>query len=1159
MKLAYRKDILRSIRISYKRFASIALIVALGVSVLTGIYATCQDMYASADRFYDEQNLFDIRVVSTLGLTDEDVEVLKTVKGVQVAEGGYFETVHTQAGNARKTAQMEVLSANSLNAPYILEGALPRASGEIAVTRNYLNAANKHIGDKVTIEEDTDQNEEDEDAKSSADTQPSSGAVEWDAEVDTGDEETPTFARTEYTITGVVIDPMQVNSNDDSKSFRAASATDYNFYIIPADADSDIYTAIYLQLTGLSGLNSYSKEYEDAVQSVIDQIETRLMTDREKARYDEVIADARTRLTDAENDMNAKFADAEKKFADAWAEIHDGWSKLSEGEIDWVSGDAEWQENSQKLQDGKLELVEQRQQAELQFADADNQFSAQQDTVSGAVSSASSGAAAIKSAFGENLPDAQWNALVSGASDKTYALLNADPQSQPSASAVAAATSGEQNDLTAAIAQTGDPALAGMTQSAIEAALGLGMAKGAQRAFDTQYSAYNAQKSAAMKQITDAEEELAQNEQKLTDARKELDDGKIKIQNGFAQLNDGEAELNQKEADAEKAFKEAEQELSDNKQKLYDGEAELKGNEWEYQQKKAEGQQKIADAYTDIEEIDTTQWYVQDRDSQDSYSSMKNEMASIEAVGRIFPVIFFVVAILMCLTTMTRMVEEERGLIGTYKSIGLSDGAIYWKYILYALLSSIIGAVFGNLLGFYGLPSVLMGILQTMYTIPYSLMLYYPTSGISGGLLFIAGTAGATAWACRTELTHMPSVLLRPKSPKAGSRVLLERIPMIWNNLKFLNKVTARNLFRYKKRLIMTVAGIMGCTTLLMIGFSIKDTVTGLNPLQYDYITKYDLLAATADEDNDKLISVFVEDPAIKDYLNVRISTVKVINAQGDSESMQMMVVPDGAKLSDYVFTPDTQGVPVTLDNTGILLTENAATELLHVGQGDRVSLQNPKLEQGDTTVAHVVRYYLGNYVYVSQSLYESMFGEYMPNAALAHLADTVTDQAAFAKALPEQHDFIQTAVSTAAMRADFATNFTMLNAVILLLIVMAGGLAFVVLFTLSSTNISERARELATIKVLGFYDMEVHSYVNKETVILTGIGALLGLPVGYAFSGLIISTLSIPSVQFVLSAQPLSYVYSAVISFGFGLIVSLITNRTLDRINMVEALKSIE
>jgi putative ABC transport system permease protein len=304
---------------------------------------------------------------------------------------------------------------------------------------------------------------------------------------------------------------------------------------------------------------------------------------------------------------------------------------------------------------------------------------------------------------------------------------------------------------------------------------------------------------------------------------------------------------------------------------------------------------------------------------------------------------------------------------------------------------------------------------------------------------------------------------------------------------------------------------------------------------------------------------VFDEDPAIKDYLNVRISTIKVTNAQGNSESMQMMVVPDGAKLSDYVFTPDTQGVPVTLTNTGILLTENAASELLHVGQGDKVSLQNPKLDQGDTTVAHVVRYYLGNYVYVSQSLYESMFGAYMPNAALAHLDDTVTDQAAFAKALPDQHDFIQTAVSTEAMRADFATNFTMLNAVIVLLIVMAGGLAFVVLFTLSNTNISERERELATIKVLGFYDMEVHSYVNKETVILTGIGALLGLPVGYFFSGLIISTLSIPAVQFQLSAQPLSYVYSAVISFGFGLIVSIITNRTLDRINMVEALKSIE
>ncbi len=565
----------------------------------------------------------------------------------------------------------------------------------------------------------------------------------------------------------------------------------------------------------------------------------------------------------------------------------------------------------------------------------------------------------------------------------------------------------------------------------------------------------------------------------------------------------------------------------------------------------------MADAYSELDNLDMPQWYVQNRTALDSFSGMNNELASIEALSRIFPVIFLIVAILTSLTTMTRMVEEERGLIGTYRALGYSDWAISRKYVTYASLASVLGGAVGNVLSFIVLPRYLLKILQVLYTVPNYTLEYDALYGIGGAALFIAAIVGATMLVCHSELRQMPAALLRPKAPRIGSHVLLERIPLIWNHLRFLNKVTARNLFRYKKRLIMTVVGIMGCTTLLLVGYAIRDTVNGLMIRQYGEIFRFDLMLVADAGDRDEFYGLLDREDGVGDYIPMQIDTIKVINEQGDSEQMRLMVVPNGISLEGYINTPNREGASVRLDNAGILLTRNAAM-MLALEPGNTIYLQNLKLDQHKVVVSDIAENYLGNSVYITEDLYHTMFGDFAANGALVHLKDTVPDQEAYAHGFLD-YEYVRSSVSRVGMEQSFADNFALVNAVILLLIVLAAGLAFVVLFTLSNINISERERELATIKVLGFFDFEVHAYVNKETLILTVLGVLAGLPAGYAVSHLIVSTLRISSVNFAFTIKPVSYLISGAITFGFALAVSLMTNRTLDRINMVEALKSME
>lgn len=929
MKKAYNKDIWRAMMKGKKRFFSIMLITALGVTMLSGLRAACQDLRYTADIFYDDSNLFDISVVSTLGLTTDDVEALADYPGVRQAEGTYSEVVKTRAGEQNKRAEMKILTQEGINIPYLLEGELPKEKNEMAVTSNYLVDTGKTIGDSVVIEE---QIEEDED---------------------------PNFLETGYLITGTVIDPEDVNSKEGAVAFRTASNADYVFFVNPMAVESEVYSEIYMTLAEGSSLLCYSTAYEKLVKDTVHEMNVSLKPGRQQARYDEIVSKAEAELADAQSELEQELADAQEKLDKAREELQDG---------------------RRQLEEAHEELLASRQTMEQ------------------------------------------------------YGMLT--PQA-------------------------------------------------------------------------------------------------------LQQLEEGEAQWQEKQEELEEA------------------ETELIQEEEKFEGEKADAWAEIEEARAEIGEIEKAQWYIQDRSSLSGYTNVKTDADCIESVGTAFPIIFFLVAILISLTTITRMVEEERGLIGTYKALGFTDREIRKKYLVYAATACLLGGMIGDICGFLVLPKIIFIIFRVMYQLPQYHYQFDMLYGMGGILLFAVGIIAATWIACEAELSHTPATLMRPKAPKRGARVFIERITPIWRRMSFLNKVTARNLFRYKKRMLMTIGGIMGCTALVLCGFVIKDSVTELMPGQYERIYQYDMLAVASDGENETLLSYVEEAQEIADYTNLRIESAKIKNEEDEELTVQLFVVESDSSLEGYINLMDQDNKAVTLSKQGMLVTQNAAN-ILGLTKNRETAIQNLKLEQHKLQIDTLVKNYMGNVVYITRPVYEEVFGKYEPNAVLVHFMEDMTDQRAFTEEFGGREGVLQTS-SVEELKDQFSMAFSLINMVVYIIIVMAAGLALVVLFTLVTTNISERVRELATIKVLGFYDKEVHLYVNKETLILTGIGILLGLPLGNVLGGMLTNALNMPAIYFEVVVHPISYVIAAVISFAFAVMVDVLTDRTLDHIDPVEALKSVE
>lgn len=1163
--LAYVKDTTRSWLRGWKRFLSIAVISLLGVSVLTGIYAGCRDMFLAADRFYDGQGLHDIQILSTYGLTDDDIVALRRIDGVDTIQPERTQSATTDVAGTDKSVTMTEIGVEGLDLPYLQEGRMPTKAGEVAVTEKYLIDSGHSIGDTITItpadtatsfgvdlsdsgdsngnatQAGTETNESgDSDERQETATADTNESGDSDANGERADDETSPQFPTELTITAQVLDPKDLTNPTGyvTSALRSPTTADYVFFAPSSGVTGNVYTAISLTVEGATEQDTFSDEYDHIVDEVIDRIEHTVQDDQQQARRQSIVNEAQRQLDDAKADAYAQLDDAQRQINDQCATLDenrqtlaDTRSQLESAQTEIADGETQIATARSQIAAGRLRITQGRQQineartqlnaGKQQLADARAQLDAAQQELSNAEQMLQL-ARQVRDML-DSVPtvdEATWAQI---AALLAQLGIDVDPVVPPGDGMQSI-----KDQLDATISDTQaqydegkrqyDANNAVVTQKEQETAAG-------EAELNAQASTLEANATALEQQATQLETQaatLATNKQQVEDGLKQVEDGEAQLAAGEQQLNDAQTELDEQRAAADEEF--------------------------------AKQQQTIDD-------IAAARWYVQNRSSIGGYSSLDSDVSSIETLGYAFPVVFLLVAVLMSLTTMTRMVEEERGLIGTYTGLGYGNLTIASRYLLFAVLACLIGGALGLLVGFLGIPSLLLVVLANMYVIPGITLEYDWLYGSLGIALFVVAVLVATAVACAGELRQTPAQLMRPKAPKAGSRVLLERIRPLWRRLSFLNKVTARNIFRFKSRLIMTVGGVAGCTALIVCGLGINDSVDTLGPKQYEDLYRYDLLVVANDADADAMADLVTGDADVTDTMHVRLESGELATDDG-SATIQLMVIPDGGgeELSEMVDLQDAEHgrAALTLADDGVIVAQSAANAL-GVKAGDTVSLTDGNMRHGEVTVTAVNRGVIGSDIYIGEEAYRQAFGDDSPltwNAMYALFDGDGDAQVAYAEGLQDDPSIL-TAMSCEDMRRSF--RFELMAAVVALIIGLAGGLALVVLFTLANTNVSERVREMATLKVLGFTDREVHTYVNKEMMILTGVGILVGLPLGRFVCGLLTAALNMPGIYFEVEVHWWSYLIAAAATLVFALLVQLITNPVLDRIDPVSSLKSVE
>jgi putative ABC transport system permease protein len=1075
MKKALIKDSLTEIKKSFKRFFSILLMSLLGVGFFCGLKAASPDMKLTMDKFFDDNNFYDLQIVSTLGLTDEDYDAISKIDGVKEV----FKTFSTDVKLIEDSKEY-ILNATAyqegINGITVKEGRLPENENECVVEASLLTGLDKKIGDTIKIEEEL------------------------------GEDETSSFKTTDLTIVGSISSSLYI-SRERGTTTLGSGKINYYIYVDKSNISADYYTSLFIHIDGAKELSATSKEYENLVEEVKDNIEE-IVDSQKMVRYDSLIGEANRKLDDAQNELDTQKSDAEKKIQDAENEIENNENKLNESQntlnsnkskanTEFANAKQEIQNAKDNLKQSEDELASKKQEAEKSFEEAENKKS----ELNSQLESLNSPIAQIESSISEISKNVTENGKYM--TDEQLATAN-----------------GQISSLQSQLVEL---------------------------------KTNKAMLESGIKQIDD----------EVSKGKAEIEEAEKKISDGYSQIDENEKTLNQKIKSTNKQLEDAQAEIDSGKTKIEEAKVTLEENKQEFNEKIADAESKLIDARDKVAKIEKPEWYIFDRENNSGYEGYENDSDNIAKIATVFPIVFFVVAILISLTSMTRMVEEQRGLIGTLKALGYTNSEISLKYILYSSLATVIGGVIGMNIGFNFLPRVIISLYGMMYpyvnTIVIEFNWFYAVIGLA--LIFVC-IIGATMYAVYKELKCTPATLMRPKAPRAGKRVILERIPFIWNKLKFTQKVTFRNMFRYKKRFIMTIVGISGCTALILTGFGIKDSVSNIMHFQYGNVYQYDamvtLKSSLTENDISSLLTNLKEKEEISEAIPTYITSEK-IKANDTEKDAQIIVVENNSEFDEVIHLNDVKtGERLALTDNSIFITDKAA-QLLKIKAGDTITVEDADHNEYNLKVGGVVEQYLEHFIYISKDLYESTFGkEYDPNVVYINYSDVDFDEDEFLSQILKDSK-ISTAMGNTKTIESVDDMLTALNSVVYILIVSAGLLAFVVLYNLANINISERIRELATIKVLGFYDKEVFDYVNREIVFLTIIGIILGLIFGKVLNTFIISTCEIEKLRFKRIVMEQSYVYSALITAVFSIIVNFATYFVLKKIDMIESLKSVE
>ena len=1077
MKKALYKDAIKEIKNTYKRFISILLMAFLGVGFFAGIRATSPDMVNTLHTYYEAQNVYDIQVLSTLGLTQEDVDAIKQIDGVKDVVGTYETDAIIEIEQAEIIAK--VMCIEDTNQPVLLEGRMPEKSTECVVEEGFLKGTNKKIGDTIQIEIEDTTNEE--------------------------QEKIPYLKEKEMTIVGTVRSPLYLSQDKGTSKLGAGKI---NYYILIPKENinaSEVFTQIYITIENADKLITSSTAYEEKVNEIKTQIEN-LKEDRQQARYDKLVENANQKVEEAQATLDKEKQDAQAKIQEATQEIEDGKKEIEDGEAqlakneqkvqsEFANATKQIQTGKQQIEQSEKEFLEKQQQAEQQF----EKLELQKQDLQTQLESVNAGLQTIDNNC-EQIEQALQNPLLP--EEERIKLEQQKQELEEQKASLTATKSQIENGITS---------------------IDTGIASGKQ--------------------------ELQEGSNQIQQAKKELENKENQF---YATKKTTTAQLQT-----------ARLELEEAKQKISDGEKELQENTKEFEEKIKEAEAELVDAREKIAEIEHPKWYVLDRNANTGYVSFIQDTESVANIGKVFPIVFFIVATLISLTSMTRMVEEQRTQIGTLKALGYHKIQIAAKYIIYASLACVLGGILGMSVGFVLIPKVIWMMYEMMYQIRDIVLSFDWYNGGMGLILMSLCMIGATIYAAWKELINTPATLMRPKAPKMGRRVLLERLTFIWKRLSFSQKVTIRNIFRYKKRVLMTIIGILGCTSLILAGFGLKDSISQIMPNQFEKVFSYDMqisLKSGLDQSQQEQIKQYIQSKEeVQKSIETYMSSGTVKN--GDlEEDVQIIVPKEKNEIKDMIHLVDiTSRQQIDLPEDGVCLTDKAA-QLLGVQEGDIITLVDADEEEKQVKISYIVENYVSHYIYLSSQVYEELYQkDYETNVMLIQNKELSTEQEDnLATDLIGQNE-VATVSRISTMVKSMDDTLKSLNYVVLILIISAGLLAFVVLYNLSNVNISERIRELATIKVLGFYDKEVYSYVTRETVLLTLIGIALGLIGGYFLSYFIIDTCEINMLRFNKVVEPISYVYAALITIAFTVIVNIVTYFALKKIDMIESLKSVE
>ncbi len=1134
---AMRKDFYMEIRKSLGRFLSIFFIVALGVAFFSGIRSAQPDMLITGDAYFDRANLMDIRVISTFGITEDDVAAISEVDGVEKAVGGYSVDVLVKGEENQKVFHVETLQPD-MNTVEVLEGRLPEKSDECLVDAD----AGYEIGDEIWVESGTDT--------------PVTDSLKGD----------------KFTVVGTGSSPCYISLSRGSTTIGTGSVS--GFVMVDKQAFSmDVYTEVYVTVKGAGKLSAYSDAYEEKVEEVRENIEE-ITGLRGEIRREELVGEAEAELDKARRELADARLEAETELADAWRQIVDGENQLNDAKAQIADGEeeiasakalldekqeeadagaAQYEEGMRQYQEGAAQYEEgmrQYQEGLAQYEEGYAQYEHGLAAYHQGEAEYEQQKVQIEAEIAEGRKQLEEQRAVLDARWEEYGQIK--DSDDPAVIAQAEAMKKELDAGEQAYKET-EAALDGYQEGLEVGAAALEENKAALDAAKTQLD----EKKALLDQTGAA---LDAARAQLDASSTELNDAKAQLDSGQAQIDEAREELRKQE----NALNGAEAEIAKREPELTDAREEYEEGKQKAQTEIAEGEAEIADAEKEIENIGTPKWYVDDRDALPEYSGFEENADRMKAIGQVFPVLFFLVAALVSLTTMTRMVEEQRTQIGTLKALGYGKSAIASKYLGYAFAATMGGSIFGVLVGEKVIPYIIVVAYGIIYPhigdilVPYNL--YYAAAATGSAILC---TMAATLFSCYRELASQPAVLMRPPAPKTGKRVFLERVGFIWKHLSFSWKSTVRNLFRYKKRFFMTILGIGGSMAMILLGFGLKDSIFEIADIQYEDIQVYDGMAyyyedASADE-KEELMEYLGDAGDVDDYLEVSMSSATL--KEGSKQWDVYMVVPkDAETFAEYVKLHDRiTKESYDLGDDGIILNEKAAKEL-EVEAGDTLVIMSDGKEDVQVKVANICENYMGHYLYMSPSLYREIYGEDAVGNCIYFKAAGGSQEA-----LNEAGEGIlnQDAVMNVSYLYDVERQLNdmlkSLNLVTAVLIVSAGMLAFVVLYNLNNVNITERRRELATLKVLGFYDTEVGVYVYRENMILTLVGTLAGVILGILLHRFVIETVEIDSVMFGRIIHFPSYVYSVLFTVGFSVFVNWVMYFKLKKIDMVESLKSVE